>query len=135
MRIHSFYLSYFLLIFSTSLSVDTFAQMFRVNTEHEDRDRHYLLYLPTGFTNQSSIDLVIGFHGYGGTASGLEREVTGNFNQFADIIRQRRTLHFTTESYCDSIMKMLNIFNNNTNITDNDFENEKQEEIDNTKKS
>lgn len=84
MRIHSFYLSYFLLIFSTSLSVDTFAQMFRVNTEHEDRDRHYLLYLPTDFTNQSSIDLVIGFHGYGGTASGLEREVTGNFNQFAD---------------------------------------------------
>ena len=58
MRIHSFYLSYFLLIFSTSLSVDTFAQMFRVNTEHEDRDRHYLLYLPTGFTNQSSICLL-----------------------------------------------------------------------------
>merc|ERR1711988_1071090 len=58
-----------------------------------------------------------------------------NFNQFADIIRQRRTLHFTTESYCDSIMKILNIFNNNTNITDDDFENAKQEEIDNIKKS
>ena len=84
MRIHSFYLSYLLLISSTILSVDTFSQMYRVNTEHEDQNRHYLVYLPKSFTNQSAINLVIGFHGYGGTASGLELEVTGNFNQFAE---------------------------------------------------
>ena len=66
------------------LSPDLLAEMKRVDMKFDNEDRHYLIYSPQDSSADSPIDLVIGFHGYGGTASGLELEVTGGFNQFAD---------------------------------------------------
>ena len=67
-----------------SLSSSIFAEMKRVDMRFDNEDRHYLIYSPQDSSADSPIDLVIGFHGYAGTASGLELEVTGGFNQFAD---------------------------------------------------
>ena len=57
--------------------------MVRVDLPYENEDRHYYIYTPnTKETNP--IDLVIGLHGYTGTALGFERETTGGFNKAAD---------------------------------------------------
>ena len=75
------------LIFFTlliTLSSSIFAEMKRVDMRFDNEDRHYLIYSPQDSSADSPLDLVIGFHGYAGTASGLELEVTGGFNQFAD---------------------------------------------------
>ena len=66
------------------ISPSLLAEMKRVDMQFDNEDRHYLIYSPKGSSAESPLDLVIGFHGYAGTASGFELEVTGGFNQFAD---------------------------------------------------
>ena len=50
---------------------------------HDDVERTYLKYIPTQFKNVP-INLVIGLHGYTGSASGFEKETTGMFNLSAE---------------------------------------------------
>jgi poly(3-hydroxybutyrate) depolymerase len=59
--------------------------MRRVNLQYDGQTRHYLIYVPDNISSKIPADVVIGFHGYQGTASGLEREVTGGFNKYADL--------------------------------------------------
>ena len=58
--------------------------MEKVFVDHENEKRHYLIYKPHAFNENQSIDLVIGLHGYNGSASGFESEVTGGFNKLAN---------------------------------------------------
>ena len=67
-----------LLISSNIFSSDTV----RVDLEFESESRHYLIYEPPSKTKATKI--VIGLHGYTGSASGFEKETTGGFNQSAD---------------------------------------------------
>lgn len=67
------------------ISPSLLAEMKRVDMQFDNEDRHYLIYSPQDSSADSPIDLVIGFHGYTGTASGFELEVTGGFNQFAEL--------------------------------------------------
>ena len=69
------------LIFTTSL---IYGEMEKVYINHNDELRHYLIYKPINFNKNKSTKLVIGIHGYNGTASGFESEVTGGFNKLAD---------------------------------------------------
>ena len=57
--------------------------MVRVDLPYENEDRHYYIYTPNT-KDTKPIDLVIGLHGYTGTAVGFERETTGGFNKAAD---------------------------------------------------
>ena len=51
---------------------------------HDDVERTYLKYIPTGYQKNVPINLVIGLHGYSGSASGFEKETTGMFNLSAE---------------------------------------------------
>ena len=59
-------------------------EMIKVDIEHDKKSRHYLKYLPLNYDSSEPINLVIALHGYGGTASGFEYEITGNMNELAD---------------------------------------------------
>ena len=50
----------------------------RVDLEFESELRHYLIYEPTSKTKPTKI--VIGLHGYTGSASGFEKETTGGLS-------------------------------------------------------
>ena len=58
--------------------------MNEVSLEYEGVSRSYLLYVPDNISLDNQNDLVIGLHGYTGTASGFEKETTGGFNLTAD---------------------------------------------------
>ena len=58
--------------------------MNEISLEHEGVSRSYLLYVPDNISLDDENDLVIGLHGYTGTASGFEKETTGGFNITAD---------------------------------------------------
>ena len=47
----------------------------------DDTSRHYLIYVPDTYDKTIKTNIVFGFHGYGGTASGFESEVSGGFNK------------------------------------------------------
>ena len=59
-------------------------EMYEMEMTFENDQRSYLIYEPKNYQDSLPIDLFIGIHGYGGTASGFERETTGNFNKSAD---------------------------------------------------
>ena len=73
----------FFLSFSLIASFNIFSNdMSRVDIDFEGEPRHYLIYEPNNDIKTNS--LVIGIHGYTGTASGFEKETTGGFNLSAD---------------------------------------------------
>ena len=47
-------------------------------------DREYLIFLPTSYISEGEIPLVVGLHGYTGTASGFEKETTKGMNLHAE---------------------------------------------------
>ena len=55
----------------------------RVNLAFKDINRHYLVYEPSSNINDPK-KIVIGLHGYTGSASGFEIETTGGFNTMAE---------------------------------------------------
>ena len=58
------------------------ADMERVDMLFDNEERHYFIYIPEEESNQ--IDkIVIGLHGYTGSATGFEMETTGGFNNSA----------------------------------------------------
>ena len=59
-------------------------EMEKVFVDYENEKRHYLIYKPHNYNDNQGIDLVIGLHGYNGSASGFESEVTGGFNKLAN---------------------------------------------------
>jgi len=56
--------------------------MEKVEILHEDEKRTYLLFIPE--THHNSYNLIVGLHGYSGSASGFQMETTGGFNQYAE---------------------------------------------------
>lgn len=66
------------------LCVNLAAGMQQIDFQFEASDRSYLLYKPKNFDASKPINLVVGVHGYSGTASAFEAEVTGGFNKAAD---------------------------------------------------
>ena len=67
------------------LSFEIFSsEMDRVQINYEDHTRYFLIHEPDTYSSSNPINLVIGIHGYTGTASGFEKETTGGFNKSAD---------------------------------------------------
>jgi polyhydroxybutyrate depolymerase len=74
-----------LLIIFLLLSVNAYSALHKeVELTYEDLNRSYLLYVPENITKKEKTDLVIGLHGYTGTASGFEIQTTGGFSKSAD---------------------------------------------------
>lgn len=71
---------YAVIFFINFLSAD----MERVDIFHDNEARHYLKYIPSEYDKNIPINLVIGLHGYTGSASGFEKETTGGFNLSAE---------------------------------------------------
>ena len=56
--------------------------MERITLMHAGEERSYLLFIPS--VERDSYKLVIGLHGFSGSASGFEKETTGGFNLYAE---------------------------------------------------
>lgn len=74
-----------LLIIFLLLSLKAYSALHQeVELIYEDLNRSYLLYVPENIIEIEETDLVIGLHGYTGTASGFESQTTGGFSKSAD---------------------------------------------------
>ena len=56
--------------------------MEKITFMHAGEERSYLLFIPS--VERTSYKLVIGLHGFSGSASGFEKETTGGFNLYAE---------------------------------------------------
>ena len=56
--------------------------MEKITLMHAGEERSYLLFIPS--VERDSYKLVIGLHGFSGSASGFEKETTGGFNLYAE---------------------------------------------------
>ena len=56
--------------------------MDKITLIHEGEERSYLIFMPS--VKKDSYELVIGLHGFTGSASGFEKETTGGFNLYAE---------------------------------------------------
>lgn len=59
-------------------------QMQRHTLEHDGLTREYFVFLPSGYDGARELPAAIFMHGYGGTATGTEAEVTQGLNQYAE---------------------------------------------------
>jgi len=60
------------------------AAMQRYTLEHDGLSREYFVFLPTSYDETRQYPAAIFMHGYGGTATGTEAEVTQGLNQYAE---------------------------------------------------
>ena len=60
------------------------ASMVEKSFIYDDVKRSYLEFIPSNHNSKAPINLVIGLHGYSGSASGFEKETTGMFNKSAE---------------------------------------------------
>lgn len=58
--------------------------MTRYTLEHDGLEREYFVFLPSSYNGDTKHPLVIFMHGYGGTATGTEAEVTQGLNFYAE---------------------------------------------------
>ena len=91
-----------LLIFFLLLTLNAYSASHKeIKLIYEGLDRSYLLYVPDNISNKEETNLVIGLHGYTGTASGFESQTTGGFSKSADnygfIAVYPQGLHFNSE--------------------------------------
>ena len=74
-----------LFLFLSLVSFEIFSsEMDRVHIDYEDLKRYFLIHEPDTYNSSNPTNLVIGLHGYTGTATGFEKETTGGFNRSAD---------------------------------------------------
>ena len=72
---------FLLFIISISFYVQS-NEMERFNLNYQNENRHFLMYVPK--SDKKINKILIGLHGYTGSASGFEMETTGGFNKSAD---------------------------------------------------
>ena len=60
------------------------APMSRFVLEHDGLEREYFVFLPSSYDGKKENPAAIFLHGYGGTATGTEAEVTQGLNSYAD---------------------------------------------------
>ena len=60
-------------------------QYFEKSFTWDGKDRHYLVYLPSSYKEEQDFPLVVGLHGYTGTASGFEKETSKGMNKHAEV--------------------------------------------------
>ena len=60
------------------------AGMQRFTLEHDGLVREYFVFVPTSYDETKMYPVAIFMHGYGGTATGTEAEVTQGLNQYAE---------------------------------------------------
>ena len=59
-------------------------QMTRYTLTHEGLLREYFVFTPSSYDGEAELPVAIFMHGYGGTATGTEAEVTQGLNQYAE---------------------------------------------------
>ena len=70
-----------IIIFFCLFSIITAQETLQESIVHDDLVRDYIVHIPSSYDNKVPIPLVLCFHGYGGTASGISYT---NFNDVSD---------------------------------------------------
>ncbi len=60
------------------------AEMQRFTMKHDGLTREYFVFLPSAYGGEATLPVAVFMHGYGGTATGTEAEVTQGLNQYAE---------------------------------------------------
>ena len=76
--------SIFICILSSCVKTNTSGNFVKKTILWQGIDREYLIFLPTGYTSEEELPLLVGLHGYTGTASGFEKETTKGMNLHAE---------------------------------------------------
>ena len=83
-RIKILLLSIFICILSSCVKANTSENFENKTMPWQGIDREYLIFLPTSYTSKEELPLVVGLHGYTGTASGFQKETTKEMNLHAE---------------------------------------------------
>ena len=83
-RIKILFLSFFISILSSCAGSETTENFLKKTMLWQGIEREYLIFLPTSYSPEAEIPLVVGLHGYTGTASGFEKETTKGMNLHAE---------------------------------------------------
>ena len=83
-RIKNLLLSFVLLGLSSCTENIDSSSFFKQTILWEGIEREYLIFLPTSYNSEKELPLVVGLHGYTGTASGFEKETTKGMNLHAE---------------------------------------------------
>lgn len=59
-------------------------QMLRHTLTHDGLLREYFVFMPSAYDGETELPVAVFMHGYGGTATGTEAEVTQGLNQYAE---------------------------------------------------
>ncbi len=60
------------------------AEMQRFTLQHGGLSREYFVFVPSAYDGETMLPVAVFMHGYGGTATGTEAEVTQGLNQYAE---------------------------------------------------
>lgn len=60
------------------------APMTRYTLEHDGLEREYFVFLPSSYEAEEKLPVTLFMHGYGGTATGTEAEVTNGLTRYAE---------------------------------------------------
>ena len=109
-----------LIILFLTLNLSSSA-MNEISFEYDGVRRSYLMYVPDNISLDNENDLIIGLHGYTGTASGFEKETTGGFNLTADkygfIVIYPQGSFFNTNLFRNSFISSWNDLVGSKNAT------------------
>ena len=83
-RIKILFISIFISILCSCAENKTAENFFKKNMVWQGIEREYLIFLPSKYDPNEELPLVVGLHGYTGTASGFEKETTKGMNFHAE---------------------------------------------------
>ena len=83
-RIKILFLSFFISILSSCAGSEATENFLKKTMLWQGIEREYLIFLPASYSPEVEIPLVVGLHGYTGTASGFEKETTKGMNLHAE---------------------------------------------------
>ena len=83
-RIKILFLSVFICILSSCAGSEATENFLKKTMLWQGIEREYLIFLPASYSPEVEIPLVVGLHGYTGTASGFEKETTKGMNLHAE---------------------------------------------------
>ncbi len=59
-------------------------EMTRYTLQHDGLEREYFVFLPSAYEDEAALPVVVFMHGYGGSATGTEAEVTNGITRYAE---------------------------------------------------
>ena len=84
LRIKTLFLLVLFTLFTSCSEKKTNETFFKVTMFWQEVEREYMVFLPSSYQENKELPMVVGLHGYTGTATGFEKETTKGMNLHAE---------------------------------------------------